>query len=53
MISWIVALPLVLVVQAHNLHGEVTVQVVSASVELIDFIYEDATHMSSCLPLLL
>ena len=53
MISRVFVLPLLLVFRAHNLHGEVTVQVVLAAAESMAFIPEVATHVSLCLPLLL
>ena len=53
MISGVVALLLLHVVRAYNLHDEVVVQVVPACIEPMDFITEDDTYVSFCLLLLL
>ena len=53
MISGVAALPLLPVVWAYNLRGEVMTRVVPASTEPVDYVPEGTTHVSSCLLLLL
>ena len=53
MVSSIVILPLLPMVRAYNLRGEVMTQVVLASNEPVDYIPKGTTYVSSCLPLLL
>ena len=53
MIFEVAALPLLPMVWAPNLHRKVVTRVVPISIDTMGFIPNDATHVSSYLPLLL